>query len=908
MKSTAELALEYTRRGWYVVPVRHRSKRPTIPRWQDLRITEADLTTHFNGGPQNIGVLLGEPSNWLVDVDLDHPVAVAMGGEYLPATGAVFGRSSKRASHFLYRVTGPVDTAQFKTVDRVMLVELRSTGAQTIFPGSTHAGGEVVEWGSDGDPAMIDPVELLARVQGLAERVAAKIGKAVRGTARDSDRGNTPSDPCHDLIGNHAMTRAWSYIVKLPDAISGQGGHDATFRAACECFRFGLSHNDAIEAMYRFNNEKCMPAWTEKEIAHKVKDAQSQVHADGEVGMRLRTSEETHRSDIRIGAQTQASRNVKPVVVLPGVGTPITHAAAELGRLFVSADSLFVRGGTVVSLEYDEEGTPHLKPVRPASLASDFEAVATLVRKKSRDPKKKPITTVCSESMARLIMHADAFTNELPPIRVVVPCPVLVERPSGELVEVVGYDRDSGVLAAGEPTENLSLVEARRLIESVVDDFRFASDGDRSRAIAAIITPALVLGDLLPGRAPVDLGEANDSQTGKGFRNKLTAAIYNQKVATITQRKGGVGSLEESFSSVLIRGANFICLDNVRGQINSPTIESFLTEDRYAARVPYSDSVEIDPRRVVVMITSNNAEITRDLANRSSAVRILKQPAGFRFRTFPEGDILDHVRIHHRRFLGAVFSTVRAWHAAGKPRTRESRHDFRGWAQTLDWIVQKLLQGAPIMDGHQEIQRRMTTPSLTWLRELVIAIDRRDRLDGWLRATEVLGVLIAVGSTDIPGACGEDADLDDPNTCKKAARGIGRRLAQCFQDRSSLTIDAFLIERREETDELGRPRRTIRVTRPESSKTPKSPQVGPKTIPNEKHGFPKFPKGLPTSVISSEGDTYISGMGIDSGTSGNGGTTSGKPSTPPLSQVQDHPSTDTNPSVAKAPDRERFEL
>ena len=27
------------------------------------------------------------------------------------------------------------------------------------------------------------------------------------------------------------------------------------------------------------------------------------------------------------------------------------------------------------------------------------------------------------------------------------------------------------------------------------------------------------------------------------------------------------------------------------------------------------------------------------------------------------------------------------------PTTRETRHDFRAWAQTLDWITQKLLPG-----------------------------------------------------------------------------------------------------------------------------------------------------------------------------------------------------------------------
>ena len=58
----ADAAIRYTRRGWYVLPIPHQSKNPGTNGWQRLRLSEADLHEHFNGQPQNIGVLLGEPS------------------------------------------------------------------------------------------------------------------------------------------------------------------------------------------------------------------------------------------------------------------------------------------------------------------------------------------------------------------------------------------------------------------------------------------------------------------------------------------------------------------------------------------------------------------------------------------------------------------------------------------------------------------------------------------------------------------------------------------------------------------------------------------------------------------------------------------------------------------------------
>ena len=64
-----------------------------------------------------------------------------------------------------------------------------------------------------------------------------------------------------------------AYLAKLPLAVSGAGGHPATFRAACECVRFGLSDADAMALLREWNGTHCKPPWTEKELAHKLNDA-----------------------------------------------------------------------------------------------------------------------------------------------------------------------------------------------------------------------------------------------------------------------------------------------------------------------------------------------------------------------------------------------------------------------------------------------------------------------------------------------------------------------------------------------------------------------------------------------------------------------------------------------------------
>jgi hypothetical protein len=73
------------------------------------------------------------------------------------------------------------------------------------------------------------------------------------------------------------IARARRYLAKLPPAISGQGGHVATFRAACRLvIGFGLDRDDALNLLRGWNESHCQPPWTERELEHKVDDALKQ--------------------------------------------------------------------------------------------------------------------------------------------------------------------------------------------------------------------------------------------------------------------------------------------------------------------------------------------------------------------------------------------------------------------------------------------------------------------------------------------------------------------------------------------------------------------------------------------------------------------------------------------------------
>jgi hypothetical protein len=120
----------------------------------------------------NIGGLWGKPSKWIVDVDLDCDEVIACAPNLLPETYA-YGREERPGSHLLY--TCP-DSRTMKWVDpetKETLVELRSTGSQSVLPGSTHPDGDLYVSESEGEPTFTTvPFNRMVRILNRMAAVA----------------------------------------------------------------------------------------------------------------------------------------------------------------------------------------------------------------------------------------------------------------------------------------------------------------------------------------------------------------------------------------------------------------------------------------------------------------------------------------------------------------------------------------------------------------------------------------------------------------------------------------------------------------------------------------------------------------------------------------------------------------
>lgn len=63
-----------------------------------------------------------------------------------------------------------------------------------------------------------------------------------------------------------------------PHSISGDNGHACTFSVVCQLItRFGLGHDDARSLLDVYNDLKCEPCWSDRELDHKLCDAERRL-------------------------------------------------------------------------------------------------------------------------------------------------------------------------------------------------------------------------------------------------------------------------------------------------------------------------------------------------------------------------------------------------------------------------------------------------------------------------------------------------------------------------------------------------------------------------------------------------------------------------------------------------------
>lgn len=243
---TFHFAAEYYDRGWSVFPLC--GKRPAISSWLKFQHTRAELhqlRKWFRGTSRNLGIVTGSLSG-LVVVDCDTREDARFWTESFPRTPLTVA-TGRGGSHFYYRY--PIGEDVFNRAGLLSRkIDLRGQGGYVVAPPSRHANGSQYRW-QQCDDYCLDELPYF------------------------STNWITPDVVASPLPVSSTNIKCPRSYIRLIQAVSGQGGHNQTFRAACKLRDAGLSPDEALAELIIWNRSNVSPPWSVKELLHKVKSA-----------------------------------------------------------------------------------------------------------------------------------------------------------------------------------------------------------------------------------------------------------------------------------------------------------------------------------------------------------------------------------------------------------------------------------------------------------------------------------------------------------------------------------------------------------------------------------------------------------------------------------------------------------
>ena len=513
------------------------------------------------------------------------------------------------------------------------------------------------------------------------------------------------------------------------------------------------------------------------------------------------SSEETESSKFVLGDcdsisldEAKEIANRRGFLLAPNNCLSVKDAAAEIARKVKGV--AFLQEGVPKFRFNDDDGFCELNERNFISFVECFGAVAEVVKIKiGKEPKYIAKRCLLSQAKSRAIINSTDFLRALEEVGHYLPFPVVIVR-DGKPEVVKGYDAATKIFAEEWELPEVSLNDAVANLLEIIGDYNFESDADRSRAIASLITPMMSFGKHIQNRVPLDYTEAEKSQSGKSYRNRLTSAVYG--ISTPAISKGDRRErLEESLNKNIADGHPFIALDNIKNNLDSEEIESLITGEHHHCRAPWLQK-DANPRNHIFMLTTNGARLSKDLANRIYVTRILESNAAP--KEYAEGDILGHVLANREKFLASVIRIVSEWVNQGRQVKPATLRDFRKeWAQKLDWIVQEIFGLKPLLQGHEEITGRVSSSAANRIRDIFLAIQQAGRLNEFLSASEILNICKS-----------EEMPLLDSKGDELKIVSLGRELSMLYGGEGTFSLEKFTVRLDEQPNPFDSSKKTKR--------------------------------------------------------------------------------------------------
>jgi hypothetical protein len=406
----------------------------------------------------------------------------------------------------------------------------------------------------------------------------------------------------------------------------------------------------------------------------------------------------------------QAGGNALPTVTIAGQLRDYTAAALEALRLSEQQEhTLFVQSARLVKIGHDEKKRPIILHIGIAELRNALTRSANYYRLKEKEGNWIPVEIAPPKDLAEAILGLNPQEWPFPALEAIVETPVL--RPDGTILDTPGYDAAtllyympsssmSACKVPAHPTQT-DIDQALALLIDAIGEFPYVSHADKANALALLMTP--LVRPAIKRHIPLALIDAPKAGTGKGLLADTAALIATGNAASNLTAPDDDDEWDKRITALLMQGRSIICIDNLKGMLQSAALDSTLTSDEKEGRVlGYSKMVKV-ANRATWLATGNNIKLGGDLARRCYRIRLDPQVSRPWMRTgFKHDDLATWVLEHRAELIGAILTLARAWFLAGKPLDPQipALGTFTNWARMLGGILKFV--GIPDFLGNLE--------------------------------------------------------------------------------------------------------------------------------------------------------------------------------------------------------------
>lgn len=303
--------------------------------------------------------------------------------------------------------------------------------------------------------------------------------------------------------------------------------------------------------------------------------------------------------------------------------------------------------------------------------------------------------------------------SKYPPIEGIVETPILSE--SGNIICEPGYNTETrryvdlsedleGFHVPDAPTSD----DAREALEMLLEpfcDFPFASEADRTRAVAM---PLTLLTRVVCPTVPLKLVTANNQGVGKNKLVDVTSLIVTGRRAQPQKIPYSDEEMDKVIYSALLAGRTLLTFDEASSGLESESLASMISTADYSGRTLGKSEHLTVPNSACVIAVGKNVSSRKDMSRRTVPIELATDLVNPEARdNFKYPRLLEWVQQNRKKLLEAALTMIRAWIVAGKP-APPSGYDtggFEEWYFTVGGIL-AFAGRSDLMEGVREWRKQ----------------------------------------------------------------------------------------------------------------------------------------------------------------------------------------------------------